>query len=67
MQAPNPFRTLHPLNTNLNPAPAVPIVCDIQSITAKFFLNHDLEELIPVRYLRLAHQIREFNSPVLSL
>lgn len=67
MSTPNPFRTLHLLNTDLKPASSGPIECHIHNITAKFFLNRDLEELIPNRYLRLANQTRELNSLVLSL
>ncbi|KAJ5681652.1 uncharacterized protein N7477_001592 [Penicillium maclennaniae] len=52
----NSIRTLQPLNTDLNPVSSGPIECDVQNITARFFLNRDLEELIPPRYLRLANQ-----------
>ena len=65
MPTPNPFRTLHPLNTDLNPVSSGPVECHVQNITAKFFMNRDLEELIPARYLRLANQTRELNSLVL--
>ncbi|KAJ5300692.1 uncharacterized protein N7443_005694 [Penicillium atrosanguineum] len=56
MPTPSPFRTLHPLNTDLSPVSNDPIECDVQNTTAKFFLNRDLEDLILARYLRLAYQ-----------
>ncbi|KAJ6104321.1 hypothetical protein N7523_010641 [Penicillium sp. IBT 18751x] len=52
----NPLKTLQPFNKDLNPVSSDPVECDVQNITARFFLNRSLEELIPPRYLRRANQ-----------
>lgn len=36
MEAPNPLRTLHPLNTDINPIHRGQVECTIQDLTAKF-------------------------------
>jgi hypothetical protein len=67
MTAPNPRGLLHPLNTDITPIQRDSVECNVQNLTAKFFLSAPLEELIPARYLKLARQTREITSLVPSL
>jgi hypothetical protein len=66
MTAPNPRTLLLPLNTDITPI-RDSVECNVQNLTAKFFLSAPLEELIPARYLKLARQTREITSLVPSL
>lgn len=63
-----PPPSLHQQSDDTPSAHPEQVECIVKNLTAKFFLNRPVEELLPVQYLRKAKQTSEttllpFSSP----